>query len=250
MTLSSEPTAILSHLHRADGSATFSQNGYTVIGAVNGPIEVQRRDELAEEAAIEVIIRPAAGVGGTRERHLESIIQSTLRQIVLIQNFPRTLIQLTLQITGTPENETTGSKIVQAGSNLAILPALLQTSNLTLLSASIPLSTTISSVAVALILEDSSRSIIPHPTLLEIQRADSVHVLGFTSAGGLLIAESEGCFSLEDWDDIHIGAKQLCCGTSSEEGMSDAAEAGPGDMMAFIKSTMQEKVANDLSWKV
>jgi exosome complex component RRP46 len=64
MAKSAEPTALLSYLHRADGSATFSQNGYTVIGAVNGPIEVQRRDELPEEAAIDVIIRPAAGVGG------------------------------------------------------------------------------------------------------------------------------------------------------------------------------------------
>lgn len=64
MTNSAGPTAILSPLHRADGSATFSQNGYTVIGAVNGPIEVQRRDELPEEAAVDVIVRPAAGVGG------------------------------------------------------------------------------------------------------------------------------------------------------------------------------------------
>lgn len=62
---STEPTAILSHLHRADGSATFSQNGYTVIGSVNGPIEVQRRDELPEEAVVDVIVRPASGVGGT-----------------------------------------------------------------------------------------------------------------------------------------------------------------------------------------
>jgi len=59
-----EPTAQLSHLHRTDGSATFSQNGYTIIGAVNGPIEVQRRDALPEEAAIDIIVRPAAGVGG------------------------------------------------------------------------------------------------------------------------------------------------------------------------------------------
>lgn len=64
MAISAEPTALLSHLHRADGSATFSQNGYTIIGAVNGPLEVQRRDELPEAAAIDVIIRPAAGVGG------------------------------------------------------------------------------------------------------------------------------------------------------------------------------------------
>ena len=64
MTNSAEPSVTLSHLYRADGSATFSQNGYTVIGAVNGPIEVQRRDELPEEAAVDVIVRPAAGVGG------------------------------------------------------------------------------------------------------------------------------------------------------------------------------------------
>lgn len=56
----------LNPLQRADGSATYSSNsnGYTVIAAVNGPIEVQRRDELPEEAAIDVAIRPASGVGG------------------------------------------------------------------------------------------------------------------------------------------------------------------------------------------
>lgn len=54
----------LSPLHRADGSATYANNGYSVIAAVNGPIEVQKRDELPEEAAVDVAVRPAAGVGG------------------------------------------------------------------------------------------------------------------------------------------------------------------------------------------
>lgn len=53
----------LSPLQRADGSAAFSANGYTVICAVNGPVEVQRRDELPEEAALDVLIHPAAGAG-------------------------------------------------------------------------------------------------------------------------------------------------------------------------------------------
>jgi hypothetical protein len=68
MTAPTEPAATLSHLYRADGSATFSQNGYTVIGAVNGPIEVQRRDELPEEAVVDVTVRPAAGVGGKTDQ--------------------------------------------------------------------------------------------------------------------------------------------------------------------------------------
>jgi len=61
-------------------------------------------------------IRLTHPVLGTRERHLESILQSTFRQIILVHNFPRTLIQVTLQITNTPENENAGSKLVQANS--------------------------------------------------------------------------------------------------------------------------------------
>jgi exosome complex component RRP46 len=57
------PEAILSHLHRADGSATYTHNGYSIIGAVNGPIEVLRKDEMPEEATVEVNVRPAIGVG-------------------------------------------------------------------------------------------------------------------------------------------------------------------------------------------
>lgn len=61
-----------SHLHGADGSATFSHNGYTIIGSVNGPIEITRRDELPEEAAVDVIVRPAVGVGGMKHPQIIS----------------------------------------------------------------------------------------------------------------------------------------------------------------------------------
>ena len=126
----------LSPLHRADGSATFTNNGYSVIAAVNGPIEVQRRDELPEEAAIDVAIRPAAGVGGkdrcdskydpsimlltyitgVRERHLESILQSTLRHVILMSAHPRTLIQVTLQIVSSKEGSFNAGDLPQATS--------------------------------------------------------------------------------------------------------------------------------------
>ena len=58
------PSVTLSPLPKTDGSATYAHNGFSIIGGVNGPIEVQRRDELPEEAAVDVVIRPAAGVGG------------------------------------------------------------------------------------------------------------------------------------------------------------------------------------------
>lgn len=62
-----QPTtaATLVPLHSTDGSAEYSHNGFSIIGGVNGPVEVLRRDELPEEAAIDVVVRPVAGVGGT-----------------------------------------------------------------------------------------------------------------------------------------------------------------------------------------
>lgn len=253
MTNSAEPTAVLSHLHRADGSATFSQGGYTVIGAVNGPIEVQRRDELPEESAVDVIVRPAAGVGGTRERHLESILQSTLRQIILIHSFPRTLIQITLQITSTPGNDNAGSKLVEANSNLPILPVLLQTAVLTLLSASIPLSMTLTSVLLAITSTENSKTLRSSPNPLEVENADSVHVLAFTSHGELLVAESEGIFTIDEWEKLYEMGKRLCCNgveTGDDNTMlDDALDENGGKMMTFVKSVLEGKVQNDLHWK-
>lgn len=55
---------VLSPLAQADGSASYTSNGYSVIAAVNGPVEVQRRDEIPEASAIDVVLRPAVGVGG------------------------------------------------------------------------------------------------------------------------------------------------------------------------------------------
>lgn len=63
MTHSLEEAALPSVQH-SDGSAAYSHNGYTILGTVNGPIEAQRRDELPEEAFVDVVVRPAAGLGG------------------------------------------------------------------------------------------------------------------------------------------------------------------------------------------
>lgn len=263
MSSSKEPSAILSHLHSTDGSATFSQNGYTIIGAVNGPIEVQRRDELPEEAAIDVIVRPAAGVGTTRERHLESIIERTLRQIVLISNFPRTLIQVTLQVTSTPPDETATSKSIQTSSvflthptsvvtfsnifpvqTLPILPALLQTAILALLSAAIPLSTSLTATFLAI---TEKGNILQNPSLLETQTAQSIHALAFTSHAEPLVIESQGSFTPAQWDEVCIQAEKICCGSADPDAMVDEGEEG--GMMQFVQTVVEEKVDKDMAWR-
>ncbi|KAI0430249.1 hypothetical protein F5Y09DRAFT_237757 [Xylaria sp. FL1042] len=252
MTVTTEPEALLSHLSKADGSATYSYAGYAVTGAVNGPIEAQKRDELPEEAIIDVIVRPAAGVGGTRERHLESLLQSTLRQIILVNNFPRTLIQIILQITVTPENEYVNGKLVQASVNLPVLPALLQTAVLSLLSASLPMLATLTSTSLAIILEDGHRRIVTNPTARQIEQSQSFHVLAFTSQNELILAESEGTFTMKEWDDVYSAAHAQCCTTTTVDDtdtlMDEGLRAGT-DLKRFIRSTVEQKIASDLYWK-
>ena len=60
----SRPSVIHNPLTSTDSSAQMSQDGYSVLAAVNGPLEVQRRDELPEEALIEVNISAVNGNGG------------------------------------------------------------------------------------------------------------------------------------------------------------------------------------------
>ena len=72
------PEVTLTHLNRADGSATYTHNGYAIIGAVNGPIEVQRRDEQPEEATLEVNVRPSAGVGSMIYKKKTSTTETVL----------------------------------------------------------------------------------------------------------------------------------------------------------------------------
>ncbi|KAK0657518.1 hypothetical protein B0T16DRAFT_452966 [Cercophora newfieldiana] len=249
-----EPEADLSVLPKADGSARYSYAGYTVTGSVNGPIEAQRRDEHAYEAHVDVIVRPAAGVGGTRERHLETTLQSSLTQLILVKNFPRSLIQIVLQVESAPENDYVNTKLVQASLNFAIIPALLQTAVLALLSAAVPMRATATSAIVAVVSQDGASELVADPSPREVEAAQSVHVLAFTSQDELLLAESEGDFTVKEWDDVYDTAKRICCqsgatkGESIEMVLDEKGDNGP-DMRQFLRSTLETKVVADLYWK-
>ncbi|MCJ1287395.1 exosome non-catalytic core subunit rrp46 [Xylographa opegraphella] len=238
----------LSPLQRADGSASYSWNGYSVLAAVNGPVDVQRRDELPEEAAVDVIVRPAAGIGGVRERHLEGIIQRTLRHIILVVSYPRKLIQVTLQVTGTPEGDSKSEKLTQASSNLQILPPLLQASVLALISASIPLTLLVTSTLVAV---DSHGNLNHNPSPLEIAVAASLHALAFSSQGRLLVAESEGLFDMDTWERVtEEGSRQCRDSPGSIHGEDDVSMKSGSEVAVegFVRALVREQVAVSQQW--
>ncbi|KAL8637286.1 MAG: hypothetical protein Q9228_005428 [Teloschistes exilis] len=243
-------TITLSPLDRADGSASYTSNGYSITVAVNGPIEVQKRDEIPEEAAIDVVIRPATGVGGVRERHLESIVEKTLRQVIIVSAHPRTLIQVVLQVvTTTPKSNASGN-LDQSASNLPLLPALLQSSILALLSTSLPLYMTLTSTLVAV---SDSGELVADPSAVVTEAATSRHVLGFSSHGGLVVAESEGAFSIETWEQVYDRAEGICRGSSMVDvdrtGDTNMQSSGQGDLEDALKETIKIKTAKDQRWK-
>ena len=92
-----------------------------------------------------------------------------------------------------------------------------------------------------------------NPTALEYDSASSNHVLAFTNHGDLLLAESEGSFTLEDWDRTYEKGRQLCCGgttNADDDVMQDeASDEGTTMMMDFVKSALRDKLTADLHWK-
>lgn len=55
-------------LSRADGSAQWTQEGSSVLAAVYGPLETTAAKESAEQASVEVVYKPRAGLAGTAEQ--------------------------------------------------------------------------------------------------------------------------------------------------------------------------------------
>ncbi|UKZ79491.1 hypothetical protein TrVFT333_007246 [Trichoderma virens FT-333] len=218
--------------------------------AVNGPVEAQRRDENPFEALVDVNVRPAAGVGGTAERQLEAILQPALRHLIPVRNFPRCVIQVTLQVMEAPENAYVNAKVLQPRLNLGIIPALLHAAILGLLTATIPLKTVASATCLAITNADGS-TVKVDPTPAEIDQARSVHVLGFTANRDLLLAESEGSFSAEEWDTVLQTAEKVCC--CSQEAENDAEMGGYGaeseNVQQFMRSVLEAKAAEGLHWR-
>lgn len=98
----------------------------------------------------------------------------------------------------------------------------------------------------------STTVVVADPSPRELEDARSVHVLAFTSRDELLLVESEGDFSLDEWQRAYDAARKICCGREGGTG-TDMVLDGDGrdgpDMRHFLQATMEAKVAEDLWWQ-
>jgi hypothetical protein len=146
-----------------------------------------------------------------------------------------------------------GTKLTRTQA-LTILPHLLHTALLALLSASIPLSTTLTSVVIAL---PTSSSPLLSPTANELLRAKpvkSVHVFAFSGDRRLLLNESDGAFSYKEWEEACEMAEEVCCREEEEGGVSLGGESmdvdgKSGNLDGWLRETMRRKVEWEQRWK-
>jgi exosome complex component RRP46 len=231
-------------LRRADGSAVFSDGLYTVIAGVNGPIEVQRRDEIPDEAAIEVNIRPGAGVGGPRERWLENIVHAVIRSVLLVNQHPRTLMQITLQIAKEPQG-----KSRQTTADIAILPTLINASFISLVDSGLPLGATMSAV---LAISRDNREVVYAPQEKDLLNCRSVHAFAFNQDGEQLFEQSSGEFDLELWEKIADGAQSACLAAAAvkAEDSEMVQDAGVhSDMQPWLRQALEDRAKAVNAWR-
>ncbi|GES61700.1 exosome complex subunit Rrp46 [Aspergillus terreus] len=242
------PTASLTPLSRADGSASYQcpATGANILGSVNAPVELPgRRDALKpEEATVEVFVKPGTAPGGVGERYVEGIIKTMLGRVILgrEKGYARRGVVLTLAIVG-------GDSVGRGDSYLTLLPALLQTSLLALLSAAVPLSMTFSATVLGV---NPSGDLIRDPSVTEAAVATSLHALAFTSKGHLLLNESQGTFDFDTWERVRQRAAAICHGTmATTDGDVAMVEDVDGQPLeGTVRELVEEKFHQDYAWKI
>lgn len=228
-------------LVRADGSATFSSSLFTVLAAVNGPVEVQRRDELPEEAAIEVNIRPSSGVGGPRERWLESVVASLLRTLLLVHMHPRTLIQITLQVTKEPS-----LKIKKAVADIALVPALANAAFLALVDGALPLERT---MIAGLGVVSREGTMVIDPTEKELVGCRSIHAVAYDAQGDILLNESAGRFDIKEWQEVVGGLKKVAIVATAPASEDEPMVNGAAEAVPWMRQGLEENVQLAAAWR-
>lgn len=105
-----------------------------MIAAVYGPRAAGPRNEDPSKAVLDVIFRPASGIGGSREAEYERVISETLASVVLTALHPRCEVQVVLQA---------------ASEDGSVLGAAINAALVALVDAGVPLKRTVAAVELA-----------------------------------------------------------------------------------------------------
>lgn len=88
--------------------------------------------------------------------------------------------------------------------------------------------------------------------LIRAKPIRSAHVFAFSGNGSLLLNESDGTFSLQEWDEALELAETVCCkeegGVGLGEGMDVDGKEGE-NLDAWLRDVISDKVTRETRWK-
>ncbi len=99
----------------------------------------------------------------------------------------------------------------------------------------------------------SSGEVIGEPQADVIKDALSMHVLAFSSQGKLLVAESEGSFDIDTWEQVCDRAEQICRASNveapDETGDLNMQRSEQNSLENSLRDIIEEKVAREQRWR-
>ncbi|KAI9295193.1 ribosomal protein S5 domain 2-like protein [Neoconidiobolus thromboides FSU 785] len=196
-------------LDNADGSSKITGNEHSIICGIYGPVEVKNKDEILDEAYIEVNYKPSIGIPNPSCKYIEKGIKSTFESIIIATLHPRTMIQINLQ------PQTVDGDVIAYCINATTLA---------LIDAGVPMSSLIASSSAAVFPDGT---ILLDPTSEELKNAESCHTFAFSSISedSLVYSDSIGKYSFEEYEDCY----QLCYESSQK-------------IIDIIKDTLEKKM--------
>lgn len=249
---------IMHNLNNSDGSALYtSPNGTHVLqSTVHYPLEVPfRSDEIPNDTYIEVSIRPHNSVAMVKERHLEQIVGRVLKSVILGEETPRCMLQVTIQVMQMESDQSLPGGVKGGGQGEGYLDTLVgavNVSSMGCLDGGVQMKGLVGAVLVGVV--DEQQTILS-PNVGQRKGCRSLHTFAFTSRGECVLMESEGRFHLDDWTRAENVARKAVCGDQSTlagpNGDIEMAneDAHTQSLFQSLRQSVEERMARDQRWK-
>lgn len=217
-------------LHRAHGSASWSQGDTKVLAAVYGPKAGTKKNENPEKASIEVIWKPRTGQIGKPEKEYEIILKRTLQSICILTINPNTTTSFIIQV---------------VHDDGALLPCAINAACAALVDAGIPMKHL--AVAICCCSAESGYCILD-PTKLEEQKMKAFAYLVFPNS--ILSVLPEGSSLVQGEPMEHGIITSVTHGAMSVDDYFHCLERGraaSAKLSDFLRRSLQSKLPGDLS---
>ncbi|XP_052289191.1 exosome complex exonuclease RRP46 homolog isoform X2 [Citrus sinensis] len=214
-------------LHRAHGSASWSQGDTKVLAAVYGPKAGTKKNENPEKASIEVIWKPRTG---QIEKEYEIILKRTLQSICILTINPNTTTSFIIQV---------------VHDDGALLPCAINAACAALVDAGIPMKHL--AVAICCCSAESGYCILD-PTKLEEQKMKAFAYLVFPNS--ILSVLPEGSSLVQGEPMEHGIITSVTHGAMSVDDYFHCLERGraaSAKLSDFLRRSLQSKLPGDLS---